>query len=98
MKGEEVVVATGQVQGNEHVLWILAPNTDPDHENMTLMTYTVRNYQPELVGARSIKYDRRLIDAVFRRGEPQGKTQPTVEKIGEAYRRNKKNKEKESED
>ncbi len=83
---QNVAMVTGQYQNSESILYVVVPN--PDNGEPVLLSYTSPNYQLSLVGARNLRYDRRVIDAAF--GRPQrsqgGKTFPPVSEMKENYR------------
>lgn len=84
-------MVTGQFQDSESILYVVVPN--PDNGEPVLLSYASPNYQLSLVGARNLRYDRRVIDASF--GRPQraqgNKTFPPVNEMEENYRSGRRN-------
>lgn len=58
----EFAVATGTVQGQESVLWIV---TKDDRGNPKLLTYTSRGWETRLLGARTLQFDLKMRDVIY---------------------------------
>jgi len=84
----ETAMVTAQHNGTEHILYVSTKNTKGEP---VLMAYAMPQYgNLGLLAARSLKYDRRLVDFSTRRPQPpQGKTAPTYESLREMWMKRK---------
>ncbi len=84
--GQDIAMVTGQYQNSESILYVVMPN--PDNGEPVLLSYASPSYQLSLVGARNLRYDRRIMDVGFGRPQATGnnKTYPPLDQMREKFR------------